>query len=102
MTDVLMILGMLAVTWGIRALPFVVSDIHFSPAVLNVLNCVPAAVLAALVAEPVLTNAVSQGTPITAEVLAAALCIAMGVLRVPMLGIVLIGMISYWLLRLWI
>lgn len=102
MVDVLMIVGMVAVTWGVRALPFVLPDVRFSPGLLNVLNCVPAAVLAALVAEPVLTNAVNSDTWLTAEVLAAALCLVMGALRVPMLGVVLVGMVSYSLLRLWL
>lgn len=99
MIDALMILGMVAVTWGVRSLPFVLPDIRFSPAVLNVLNCVPAAVLAALVAEPILTGAVAQGTPLTAEVLAALLCVIMGVLRLPMLAVVVVGMAGYWGLR---
>ena len=102
MINLLMILGMVVVTWGVRALPFVLPDVRFSPAVLNVLNCVPAAVLAALVAEPVLTSAVDQGTPFTAEVLAAVLCVLMGLMRLPMLAVVVVGMAGYWSLRVFI
>ncbi|EAR10175.1 hypothetical protein MED297_13167 [Reinekea sp. MED297] len=102
MINLLMILGMITVTWGVRALPFVLPDIRFSPAVLNVLNCVPAAVLAALVAEPVLSSAVEQGTALTPEVLAAALCVFMGLMRLPMLVVVVVGMAGYWGLRVFI
>jgi branched-subunit amino acid transport protein len=94
-----MILGMVAVTWGVRAAPFVISDLKLSPALLRVLNCIPAAVLAALVSEPILSPVVENQSIIQAEVIAAAVCVLLGAFRAPMLLTVVFGMTSYWALK---
>jgi len=98
MTEVIIILGMIIVTWGIRITPFLVSNLNLSPNILRFLNCVPAAVLAALVAEPILTSVIEFDSIFTPEVIAAAICLFMGVLKAPMLAIVLVGMSSYWIM----
>lgn len=99
MTEVLMILGMIAVTWGVRMAPFVVPNLQLSPAVLNFLNCIPAAVLAALVAEPVLNPVVAEQSVVQPELIAALLCLTLGLFKAPMLLTVVVGMTSYWALR---
>lgn len=98
MTDILMILGMVLVTWGVRMAPFLMTNLNFSKPILRVLNCVPAAVLAALVAETILTPVVSTGSVFQPELIAAIICLGFGVLGVPMLAVVLLGMSSYWIL----
>lgn len=102
MTEVLLILGMIAVTWGVRAAPFVLSNLVLSPRLLKFLNVVPAAVLAALVAEPILTPSVSAASPLQPELLAALICLLLGLMRAPMLVTVIVGMGSFWLLRLFL
>lgn len=97
-----MIFGMVAVTWGVRSAPLVMKNLNLSPTVLNFLNCVPAAVLAALIAEPVLAPVMQARSVLQPELLATAICITLGVCRVPMLLTVLLGMSSYWLLRYWL
>lgn len=99
MIEMWMILGMIAVTWGLRMAPFVVPNLQLSPAILNFLNCIPAAVLAALVAEPILNPVITHQSLFQPELLAAALCLLLGILKAPMLLTVVIGMASYWSLR---
>lgn len=99
-TNVLMIIGMLIVTWGVRIAPFLTSNLNLSGPMLKVLNCVPAAVLAALVAETILDPIAQTGSIIQPELIAAIICLGLGVSGVPMLVTVLIGMLSFWLLRL--
>ncbi|WP_320824077.1 AzlD domain-containing protein [Reinekea sp.] len=100
MSDALLILGMIAVTWGVRAAPFVLSNLVLSSRLLKFLNVVPAGVLAALVAEPILTSAVHEASPLQPELLAALICLILGLMRAPMLVTVIVGMGSFWLLRL--
>jgi branched-subunit amino acid transport protein len=102
MTDVLMIAGMILVTWGVRSAPFILPRLELSAPVLNFLNCVPAAVLAALVAEPILNPAVSLGTFLVPEILAAMVCLILGLFGAPMLVTVILGMLSFWIFGLWL
>lgn len=102
MTNLWLVLGMVAATWGVRVAPFVFSRLHLPAALLNILNCVPAAVLAALIAQPVLAPAVNQQSLLVPEVVAAAVCLLLGYFRVPMLLIVICGMASFWLLGFWL
>lgn len=102
MTNVWLVFGMVAATWGVRVAPFVFSRLRLPPALLNILNCVPAAVLAALVAQPVLAPAMAQESIWVPEVIAAGICLVLGYFKVPMLLVVIFGMASYWLLGLWL
>jgi branched-subunit amino acid transport protein len=76
--------------------------LELSAPVLNFLNCVPAAVLAALVAEPILNPAVSLGTFLVPEILAATVCLMLGLFGAPMLVTVILGMLSFWIFGLWL
>ncbi|WP_196158416.1 AzlD domain-containing protein [Reinekea sp. G2M2-21] len=98
MSSIMLILGMMAVTWGVRAVPFVLPNLNLSPGMLNFLNCIPAAVLAALVAEPILNPVVNQASLLAPELIAALVCVVMGVFRAPMLATVIVGMVSFVLL----
>ena len=100
--DALMVLGMVAVTWGARSLPFWLPDIRLGPKTLTFLGYVPMAVLAALVAQPVLDPVQASGNVLQPEVLAALLCLIMGWLRIPMLAVVIVGMASYWAMSQWL
>ncbi len=100
MANILMIAGMLFVTWGVRIAPFLTSNLSIPMPLLRVLNCVPAAVLAALVAETVLSPVAQTGSIIQPELIAAIICLGLGIMRVPMLITVSLGMVSFWLLRL--
>jgi branched-subunit amino acid transport protein len=102
MNNVLMILGMVFVTWGVRAAPFILPRLNLSAPVLNFLNCIPAAVLAALIAEPVINPAVELGTVIVPEILAVAVCLTLGLFGAPMLVTVILGMLSFWLFGIWL
>ena len=102
MTLVLMILGMVMVTWGIRVTPVLLPRLNLSPAVLSVLNCVPAAVLSALIAEPLLNPVANTGQLLQPGLLAATLCLVLGLMGTPMLLTVVVGMLSFWLLGIWI
>lgn len=99
MISALMIFGMVVVTWGVRAAPFIVSDLKLSPQLLRILNCIPAAVLAALVSEPILTPAVENHSVLQPEVIAVAVCVLLGFFRAPMLLTVIVGMLSFWALK---
>ncbi|MFQ3230943.1 AzlD domain-containing protein [Reinekea sp.] len=102
MTLVLMIIGMIIVTWGIRVTPVLLPRLNLSPAVLTVLNCVPAAVLSALIAEPLLDPVANTGQLLQPGILAASLCLVLGLIGSPMLLTVILGMVSFWLLGIWI
>lgn len=101
MSLVLLVVGMIGVTWGVRALPFLIPNLRLAPKLLNFLNCVPAAVLAALTAEPILNPVVSAKSLLEPELIAALICLALGYVKAPMLAIVIMGMGSFWLLSLW-
>lgn len=96
MSNVLLVLGMVLVTWGIRSAPFFIANLRLSPALLNFLNCIPPAVLAALIAEPILTPVVTERSALQPELLAALVCVIAGILRAPMLLTVIVGMASFW------
>ena len=102
MNEMLLILGMIGVTWGVRAAPFVLSNLVLPERLLKFLNVVPAAVLAALVAEPILAPSVNLDSVVQPELLAALICLFLGLMHAPMLVTVIVGMGSFWLLRLWL
>jgi branched-subunit amino acid transport protein len=102
MTTVLMILGMIIVTWGVRITPVLLPRLNFSPGLLSILNCVPAAVLAALISEPLLMPIAESGNILQPGIIAASFCLALGLFGVPMLLTVILGMVSFWLLGIWI
>ena len=102
MTLVLMIVGMIIVTWGIRITPVLLPRLNLSPAVLTVLNCVPAAVLSALIAEPLLNPIAQSGQLIQPGIIAAVICLVLGLIGTPMLLTVIVGMLSFWLLGVWL
>lgn len=97
MTSVLIVLGMVVVTWGVRALPFMIKNITLPAELLRVLNGVPAAVLAALIAVPILQPIEATGELWQPELLAAIVCLGFGVLGSPLLLTVVVGMASFWL-----
>jgi len=101
MNQICLIIGMISVTWGVRSLPFLVPRLNLSASVLNFLNCVPAAVLAALVAEPILNPVFNAHSLLQPELIAAIICLLLGYFKAPMLAIVVVGMGSFWLLRMW-
>ena len=96
--NLIMILGMFIVTYFARAAPFIFSHICMSPLTLRVLEKVPAAVLAALIAEPVLNPTVEAGHVLLPELLAAFICLLVGLSGASLLITVLVGMSSYWLM----
>ncbi|MBU2862548.1 AzlD domain-containing protein [Reinekea forsetii] len=99
---ILMIIGMVVVTWGARIAPVLMPRLTLPPSALRILNCVPAAVLSALIAEPILNPVASNGSFLQPSVLAAVLCLIMGLIGIPMLLTVIIGMASFWLLGMWV
>lgn len=99
MTEAVTILGMVAVTWGVRMLPFLLTKLSLGPKWLRFLNCVPAAVLAALVAETILMPVSQSGSFIQPEVFAAIICLSLGLFGAPLLVTVSLGMASFWALR---
>ncbi len=100
LTTTFLIIGMIVVTWGVRAAPFIVSNLTISPKLLKFLNCIPAAALAALVSEAILTPVVLSHSLLEPELVASSICLILGLLRAPMLVTVIVGMASFWLVRL--
>lgn len=96
MNAALMILGMVFVTWGVRAAPFLIPNLTLPPRLLKFLNCIPAATLAALISESILSPVVEAGTLLQPELLAACVCLVLGFLGSPMLLTVVVGMGSFW------
>jgi len=98
----LMIIGMVTVTFGVRMAPLVVDHIRLSPFALRFLNKVPAAVLAALVAVPILEPTLAAQNILQPELIAALVCLILGLTGVHMLATVILGMGSYWVLATWL
>ena len=98
MTTVWLILGMVAVTYGIRLAPFMVAKIAMPPRLHNVLDKVPAAVLAALVTVPVMEPTLQSGSFLQPEFIAAVTCLALGLLGAQLPITVVVGMGTYWVL----
>lgn len=97
MTNALIVIGMVVVTWGVRALPFMIKNITLPAPLLRVLNGVPAAVLAALIAVPIIEPVSSTGDWLQPELLAALVCLGFGIIGSPLLLTVVAGMASFWL-----
>jgi branched-subunit amino acid transport protein len=97
-----MILGMVAVTYSVRLVPFLTARIDMPGWLLNVLNKIPAAVLAALVSVPVLEPSVTTASVLQPELLAAVLALLLGWSGLHLLWTVVISMAVYWLLNGWL
>jgi branched-subunit amino acid transport protein len=100
LADILMILGMIFVTYSVRALPFIFADIALSPITQKMLEKVPAAVLAALVVEPIFNPVVENSNIFQPELIAALICLLVGLSGAHLLITVILGMASYWCLSL--
>lgn len=94
----LMIIGMVIVTYGVRAAPFIFARFSLPEGLLRVLEKVPPAVLAALIVEPIFLPVHAHNSLVQPELIAAMLCLCLGVMGANMLLTVVLGMGSYWLL----
>lgn len=100
--SIAMILGMVAVTYSVRLIPFLTARVDMPAWLLNVLNKIPAAVLAALVAVPVLEPSVELSSLLQPELLAALLALTLGLSGLHLLWTVIVSMAVYWLLNGWL